>query len=145
MTKTITSAEQKLLTLLSQNARASVAELARQLGLARATVQERIRRLEEGGVIDGYAVRLDPAYTRSRVTANTLVRMDAKKAEVLYAKLKKMPNVSGIYALSGEYDALVVLQADNTAELDHSLDVVGRLDGVARTQTSIVLSVKFER
>lgn len=145
MTKTITLAEQKLLALLRQNARASIADLARQLGLARATVQERLRKLEEGGVIDGYTVRLAPEYARSRVTAHTLVRIDAKKAEALYAKLKKMPSVSGIYALSGEYDALVVLQADTTAELDISLDTLGRHEGVDRTQTSIVLSVKFER
>jgi len=145
MTKSITPAEQKLLTLLSQNARTSIADLARQLGLARATVQERLKRLEEGGVIEGYSVRLNPNYARSRVTAHTLVRIDAKKAEQLYTKLKKMPSVGGIYALSGEYDALVVLQADTTTELDEALDVLGRHDGVARTQTSIVLSVKYER
>ncbi len=141
----LTSAESKLLALLRQNARASVADLARQLGLARATVQERLRRLEEGGVIEGYTVRLDPNYARSRVTAHTLVRIDAKKAEGLYSKLKKMPSVSGIYALSGEYDALVVLQADTTSELDEALDTIGRYEGVERTQTSVVLSVKYER
>ncbi len=145
MTKSLTTAEHKLLALLRQNARASVADLARQLGLARATVQERLRRLEEGGVIEGYTVRLDPNFSRSRVTAHTLVRIDAKKAEGLYAKLKKMPSVSGIYALSGEYDALVVFQADTTTELDESLDTLGRYEGVERTQTSIVLSVKYER
>ncbi len=148
MTKTLqnlTPAENKLLSLLRQNARASIADLARQLGLARATVQERLRRLEEGGVIEGYTVRLDPNYARSRVTAHTLVRIDAKKAEGLYSKLKKMPSVSGIYALSGEYDALVVLQADTTTELDEALDILGGHEGVDRTQTSIVLSVKYER
>ncbi len=148
MTKTLqnlTPAENKLLVLLRQNARASVADLARQLGLARATVQERLRRLEEGGVIEGYTVRLDPDYARSRVTAHTLVRIDARKAEGLYTKLKKMPSVSGIYALSGEYDALVVLQADTTTELDDALDTIGRYEGVERTQTSVVLSVKYER
>ncbi len=145
MTKSLTTAENKLLALLRQNARASVADLARQLGLARATVQERLRRLEEGGVIEGYTVRLDPNFSRSRVTAHTLVRIDAKKAEGLYAKLKKMPSVSGIYALSGEYDALVVFQADTTTELDESLDTLGRYEAIERTQTSIVLSVKYER
>lgn len=145
MIKNVTTAEQKLLTLLRQNARASVAELARQLGLARATVQERIRRLEESGVIEGYTVRLDPEYARSRVTAHTLVRIDAKKADSLYAKLKKMPSVGGIYAISGEFDVLVVLQADTTTALDEALDLLGRHDGVERTQTSIVLSVKYER
>lgn len=143
--KSLTKSESELLTLLSHNARKSVAEIARDLGLARATVQERIRRLEEGGVIEGYTVRLNPNYSRSRVTAHTLVRIDAKKADGLYARLKKLPSVGGIYAISGEYDMLVVLQAETTAELDEALDALGKHPGVERTQTSIVLSVKFER
>ena len=141
----LTKPEQELLNLLSNDARASIAEIARQLGLARATVQERIRRLEQKNVIQGYTVRLDPSYSRSRVTAHTLLRVDAKKAEKLYDVLRKMPSVSGVYALSGEFDALAVLQADTTAELDVALDQLGRQDAVERTQTSIVLSVKFER
>jgi DNA-binding Lrp family transcriptional regulator len=55
-----------------------------------------------------------------------------------------MPSVSGIYAISGEFDVLVVLQAETTADLDEALDILGRYDGVERTQTSIVLSVKYE-
>jgi len=144
-TKALTKGESALLSLLTQDARKSVAEIARELGLARATVQERIRRLVDGGVIEGYTVRLNPAYSRSRVTAHTLVRIDAKKADGLYAKLKKHPAVGGIYAISGEYDMLVVLQAETTAELDEALDALGKHDGVERTQTSIVLSVKYER
>ncbi|MCA2997916.1 MAG: Lrp/AsnC family transcriptional regulator [Rhodocyclaceae bacterium] len=140
----LTKAETLLLDILRRDARRSVAEIARELGLARATVQERIRRLEEGGVIEGYTVRLNPAHSRSRVTAHTLVRIDARKADGLYAKLKKMPSVSGIYAISGEFDVLVVLQAETTADLDEALDILGRYDGVERTQTSIVLSVKYE-
>jgi DNA-binding Lrp family transcriptional regulator len=147
MTRTasgLTKAETLLLDILRRDARRSVAEIARELGLARATVQERIRRLEEGGVIEGYTVRLNPAHSRSRVTAHTLVRIDARKADGLYAELKKMSSVSGIYAISGEFDVLVVLQAETTAELDEALDILGRYDGVERTQTSIVLSVKYE-
>ncbi|MFM7295298.1 MAG: Lrp/AsnC family transcriptional regulator [Burkholderiales bacterium] len=140
----LTKAETLLLDILRRDARRSVAEIARELGLARATVQERIRRLEEGGVIEGYTVRLNPAHSRSRVTAHTLVRIDARKADGLYAKLKRMPSVSGIYAISGEFDVLVVLQAETTADLDEALDILGRYDGVERTQTSIVLSVKYE-
>ncbi len=141
----LTPAEAALLAILRRNARQSVAEIARELGIARATVQERIRRLEASGVIEGYTVRLGPDYSRSRVTAHTLVRIDARKADGLYAKLKKMPAVGGIYAISGEFDVLVILQADTTTELDDALDTLGRYDGVERTQTSIVLSVKFER
>lgn len=143
--RTLTRAETTLLNLLQQDARKPVAELARELGLARATVQERIRRLEDGGVIEGYTVRLSPQFSRSRVTAHSLVRIDPRKVDGFYARLKKMASVSGIYAISGEFDVLVVLQAETTADLDEALDALGRSDGVERTQTSIVLSVKYER
>jgi DNA-binding Lrp family transcriptional regulator len=145
MLNSLTPTERELLNLLRDDARAPIADIARTLGLARATVQERIRRLEQKGVIEGYTVRLSPSYGRSRVAAHTLLRVNAKKAEHLYEMLKKMPSVSGVYAMSGEFDALVVLQAGNTTELDDALDQVGRHDAVERTQTSIVLSVKFER
>jgi DNA-binding Lrp family transcriptional regulator len=141
----LTRAETQLLAVLRDDARKPVAEIARELGLARATIQERIRRLEESGVIEGYTVRLNPAFSRSRVTAHSLVRVDARKSDAFYARLKKLAQVGGIYAISGEYDVLVVLQADTTAELDEALDTLGRYDGVERTQTSIVLSVKYER
>ena len=126
MINTLTKAEQQLLDLLRKNARASVAELARQLGLARATVQERIRRLEEKGVIEGYTVRLNPTYSRSRVTAHTLLRIDPKKAEALYGQLRAIPAVGGVYALSGEFDALVVLQANTAYYYDHEDRLIGR-------------------
>ena len=56
----ISDAEQALLSLLRANARASTAELARQLGVSRTTVQSRIERLEQRGIIAGYGVRLSP-------------------------------------------------------------------------------------
>ncbi len=141
----LTPAEAELLALLRANAREPVASLARKLGLSRATVQERIARLEQKGVIDGYTVRLHPALSRARVTAHSLMRINAKRGDAVNAALKKIPQAAGVYALSGEFDLLVVWHADTTAELDRALDESGKLDGVERTQTSIVLSVKFER
>jgi DNA-binding Lrp family transcriptional regulator len=141
----LTAAETKLLALLRADARASVAALARTLGVARATVQERITRLEQKGVIDGYTVRVNPAFAASRLTAHSLLRVSPKLSDSVNIALKKIPQAAGVYALSGEFDLLVVWHADTTAELDVALDASGKIDGVERTQTSIVLSVKFER
>jgi DNA-binding Lrp family transcriptional regulator len=140
----LTPAERQLLALLRDDARASVAALARTLGVARATVQERITRLEQKGVIDGYTVRINPAYSATRLTAHSLMRVSPKLSEPVNAALRKIPQAAGVYALSGEFDLLVVWHADTTAELDAALDASGKIDGVERTQTSIVLSVKFE-
>ncbi|RUY14938.1 Lrp/AsnC family transcriptional regulator, partial [Mesorhizobium sp. M7A.F.Ca.CA.004.12.1.1] len=66
----LSDAEQALLSLLRENARASTAELARRLGVSRTTVQSRIERLEQRGIISGYGVRLAPDYEQGLVRAH---------------------------------------------------------------------------
>lgn len=141
----ITTEQQRLLALLRRNARESTASLARQLGIARTTVQERIRRLERDGVIAGYTVRVSDVFARQRIAAQVLVHVDPKAGERVVRELEAQPWVRAVYALSGVFDYEVRIESGSTEELDRSLDAIGRIDGIQRTQTSIVLSVKFER
>lgn len=141
----ITSEQQRLLALLRRNARESTASLARQLGIARTTVQERIRRLERDGVIAGYTVRVGDDFARQRIAAQVLINVDPKAGERVVRELEARPWVRAVYALSGVFDYQVRIEAGSTTELDGFLDAIGRLEGIDRTQTSIVLSVKFER
>jgi DNA-binding Lrp family transcriptional regulator len=141
----ITSEQQRLLSLLRRNARESTASLARQLGVARTTVQERIRRLERDGVIAGYTVRVSDDFARQRIAAQVLITVDPKAGDRVVRELEARPWVRAVYALSGVFDYQVRLEAGSTEELDRSLDAIGRIEGIERTQTSIVLSVKFER
>ena len=141
----ITSEQQHLLALLRRNARESTASLARRLGVARTTVQERIRRLERDGVIAGYTVRVSDDFARQRIAAQVLINVDPKAGERVVRELEARPWVRAVYALSGVFDYQVRIEAGSTAELDGFLDAIGRLEGIDRTQTSIVLSVKFER
>ena len=145
MTAELTASEKALLELLAANARASVASLARSLGISRTTVQERIRRLEEKGAIAGYTIVRGAKARPVKVTAHTLLRIEPKRSGVVTGVLKKQPAVKGVYALSGEFDVLVVLQADRVEDIDAAIDALGEVDGVERTQTSMVLSVRFER
>ncbi len=138
-------ADKALLSLLQSDARTPVAQLARELGVARATVQERIRRMEEKGIIDGYTVRLGTKLTHAGVHAHTLVRASPKGLDAMYTALRKMSEVQAVAALSGEFDALVTLHAATTTQLDDALDALGRIPGIERTQTSILLSIKFQR
>jgi DNA-binding Lrp family transcriptional regulator len=141
----ITSEQQHLLALLRRNARESTASLARRLGVARTTVQERIRRLERDGVIAGYTVRVSDDFARQRIAAQVLINVDPKAGERVVRELEARPWVRAVYALSGVFDYQVRIEAGSTAELDGFLDAIGRIEGIDRTQTSIVLSVKFER
>jgi len=141
---TTTDEDRKLLALLRANARESTASIARKLGLSRTTVQERIARLERTGAIAGYTLR-EPDGRSSALSALVLLNVDAKVSETVVRELKSMPMVSALRAVSGVFDYVATVEADTTAELDRELDRIGRLDGIARTQTLVVLSTRFER
>lgn len=135
----------ELLALLQADARESTSSLARKLGVARNTVQERIRRLEAAGVIEGYTVKLGNPARRPSITAHVLMAVNPKRAEAVMRDLKSLANIRGAYALSGAFDYLAMVETESTQAMDEVLDRIGRIDGVERTQSSIVLSIKFER
>jgi len=142
---TARDADVKLLALLKSNAREPAASLARKLGLARSTVQERIARLERERVIKGYTVRLAEDFEKQKLRAVVMITADPKQADRVAAELKKMPEVRSLSAVSGAHDMLAMVEADTAAKMDASLDRIGKAHGVARTVSSIVLSEKFSR
>ena len=136
--------DSKLIALLRANAREPTASLARKLGLARSTVQDRIARLEREGTIKGYTVKLaddGPGHLRAVVMIST----DPKWGERVGAELKKMPDVRSLAAVAGASDLIATVEAETAAKLDAALDRIGHLSGVARTVSSIILSEKFAR
>ena len=137
--------DQKLLALLRANAREPLASLARKLDLARSTVQDRLKRLETEHVIAGYSVRLTQEHAQRRIQAHVMISADPKATAHLVGELKKMPELYKLAAISGTYDMMAELGAESTERIDAILDAIGRLRGVERTMSSIVLSVKFER
>lgn len=137
--------DEALLHQLQQNARVSIAELARLLSVSRSTVTERIARLEKRGIIRGYTVVLGEDVVRRRVRAHIMVNVSAGHATGLVRALRRVPAILRAYAVSGIYDLIVIAEADSTEELDAALDHVRELEGVERTLTSVVLSTKFER
>jgi len=138
-------ADSQLLALLKANAREPTASLARKLGLARSTVQERIARLEREHIIKGYTVRLSDDSEARRLRAIVMITADPKQADRVGAELKRMPEVRALAAVSGAYDMVATVEADTPAKMDASLDRIGGAAGVARTVSSIILSEKFNR
>jgi len=137
--------DSELLTLLRANAREPTAALARKLGLARSTVQERIARLEREGTIAGYTVRLADRVDAKKLRAVVMISCDPKQADRVTAELKKMPEVRSLSAVAGAYDLIATVESDTASRIDALLDRIGRDPGVARTVSSIVLSEKFSR
>jgi DNA-binding Lrp family transcriptional regulator len=140
-----TDADRSLIALLRDNARASTAELARRLGVSRTTVQSRLERLEKGGVIAGYSVKLSPDYERNLVRAHILVTALPKLSAPVEAVLRRIPEVRTLHSVSGNFDMIIIVEAPSVRDLDALIDRIGALEGVERTLSSIILSTRIDR
>jgi len=140
-----TESEEKLISILREDVRATVSEIARKLNISRATVQTRIAKLEKEGVIAGYTLVLGKEYLNQYVSAHVAIAAEQKKSSIVSAGLMKIEQVSRVHAISGEYDMIAVIHAPNTEQLSHLIDTIGSLEGVVRTNTSVILETKSKR
>jgi len=137
--------DRQLIALLRENARASAAELARKLKLSRTTVQSRLQRLEAKGPIAGYTVRVHDAYERGLIRAHVMISALPKLSSKVEAELRRLPEVRKLYTISGVYDLIAIVATETVEAMNTLLDRIGALDGVDRTQSSILLSTRIER
>lgn len=137
--------DRELLAQLESNARLPVATLARRLGLARSTVQARIERLEEKGIIAGYALRLGDAARGDRIRATVLISIEPRSTPAVLARLKTLAQVEAAHTASGRWDMVLQLAAPSTALLDEVLDAIGEIDGVKGSESLIHLSTRIDR
>jgi DNA-binding Lrp family transcriptional regulator len=141
----IDEVDKTLLARLRDNGRASIADLARALGLSRSTVKDRIDRLERRGVIKGYSLVLGDEVSKSLVRAHVMITLDSGHSAHIIRALRAMNEIRRAYAVSGIYDLIAVVEAESTGELDEVLDRVRELEGIKKTLTCVVLSTKFEK
>ena len=137
--------DRRLVTLLQANARASTAELARKLGVARTTVVARLARIEADGVIVGYTARLGSEAAGVGVQAYVGITVSPKAGRDVVRRLAQWPEVRQVASVSGEFDYLALLQASTTGRLDALLDDIGDIDGVLKTTSSVVLALRIDR
>lgn len=142
---TIDAQDQALLALLREDARTSTTELARRLKLSRTTVQSRIERLKTRGVITGFTVKSGEAYERGQVQAHVMINALPKLSQRVEVALRHLPEVRKLYTISGMYDLIAIVSTDSVQAMDKLLDRIGALEGVDRTQSSIVLSTRIDR
>lgn len=142
----IDSIDAEILKILQSNARTSNAEIARQVDLAPSAVFERIRKLEERGVIEGYAARVQPKAVDLPLLAFVFVRADDKPgADRTAQRVASFPEVLEVHHVAGEDCFLAKVRAADTEALGMLLrERFGRIDSITSTRTTIVLGTVKE-
>ena len=137
--------EQQLLRLLQENSRRTVSDLANELGLSRATVQQTMERLERSGVIQGYTIKINPHYQQQQVSAYIMISVIPRKTADIVRQIHKVPQLDMLCTISGQYDLIAKVTEATTEALDNSINRIATLDGVEKTLSHIVLSRKVDR
>lgn len=133
--------DRKILALLVEDGRRSLADLGLRVGLSSSAVKRRVDRLHASGAIAGYAAIVDPAAMGWETEAFIEVTCEGSRSTAdLHGALAELPEVHAAYTVSGEADALVHLRVRDIEHLEQAIERLHALALVARTKTSIVLS-----
>jgi DNA-binding Lrp family transcriptional regulator len=132
--------DRRLIALLRDNARASVASLAKVLRVARGTVQNRLARLEGEGTIVGYTVRLRPQVEEHGIRALMTLSVEGNRTETVLKALRGDPAVSALHTTNGRWDIVAELRAENLEAFDRVLGRIRLIPGISNSETSLLLS-----
>lgn len=136
----------RIVEILQQNARTPNAEIARQVGMAPSAILERIRKLEERGVIEGYSARVNPEAYGLALTAFVFVRADERAGAPLTGeRLAEIPEVQEVHHVAGEDCFLVKVRVAGTRAMGRLLqERLGAIDTISSTRSTIVLETVKE-
>lgn len=132
--------DRKLLAALRRDGRAALSDLAALLGITRATVRARIEKLTQSGEIQGFSVLTRGDLAESPVRALTMLGIEGPGMERIRRQLSGLPQVQAVHATNGKWDLIVQLGTDTLEALDRVLGDIRRLEGVATSETSLLLS-----
>jgi DNA-binding Lrp family transcriptional regulator len=141
----MTDKDEDLLGLLKLNAREPIAALARKLGVSRTTIQDRLKRLEESGVISGYAVRLGKAARAPGISALVTLGVEPRQQIDVAKMIGTYPQVETLHTVSGKFDLVAMVKTETAEDMDKLIDKIGQLKGVSDIETAVILSTKLDR
>jgi len=136
--------DRKIASLLARNGRMSFTELARQAGLSVSAVHQRVRRLEQDGVIKGYAATLNPQDVGLPLTAFVSVKpFDASAPDDLPQRLEHLTAIEACHSVAGDENYILKVRVASPVALEDLLYQIRTLGGVS-TRTTVVLSTPYE-
>lgn len=136
------SMDSRLVGLLRHDARASLSDLAHALGLTRATVRNRLARLQTRGDIIGFTVVLKEDVLSDPVRGLMMVAIEGRGTDRILRHLSGMPEVRRVHSTNGRWDVIVEIGTDTLERFDQILFQIRRLEGVTASETSLLLSTR---
>ena len=136
--------DRKIVSLLARNGRMSFTELARQAGLSVSAVHQRVRRLEQDGVIKGYAAMFNPEDVGLPLTAFVSVKpFDASAPDDLPQRLEHLAAIEACHSVAGDENYILKVRVPSPVALEDLIYQIRTLGGVS-TRTTVVLSTAYE-
>ena len=133
--------DEKILSLLQENARMSIKDIASEVYLSSPAVTARIERLEKNGVITGFPAQVNSEILGYSVKAFINLDLEPVQKDEFYPFIRQIPNVIECNCVTGEYAMLIEVRFGNTSELD---TFINELQRFGKTRTQIVFSTAVE-
>ena len=136
--------DRKIIRLLQEDARKSFNKISESLGIAVGTAYNRVKSLEDNGILKGYTIMLDSAKLGYGLTALILIEAEGRYLPEVENEIAKLDEVICIYDITGDYDIAVVARFRNRSTLNNFIKSALKMPHVSRTVTNVVLNVVKE-
>jgi Lrp/AsnC family transcriptional regulator for asnA, asnC and gidA len=137
--------DRTILRILQSDARTPFSEIARQIDMSSATVHDRVGRMEDAGVIEGYHAKVDPRAVGLGTSALVGLRIEQGRETDALERLREIDGVQEIHLTTGEWDVVLRLYAEDTDGLRELMfDEISRIEGFSRSQTMVILATDLE-
>ncbi|WP_020593629.1 Lrp/AsnC family transcriptional regulator [Kiloniella laminariae] len=137
--------DQKILSILSADARTTISELARNISLSPTAVRQRIARLERDGVIEGYTIRTARLETETAIKAVVMLTLTGAFCSKIKAAFGHLPEIRKFWSTTGELDATMILQVPTIERLQEVTEQFSAHELVKRVQTHVIIATHIDR
>lgn len=136
--------DRKILSLLQKDARLSYREVAKELKVAVGTVYNRLKRMEEKGIILGFTPKLNYEKLGYELTAIIGIKAQGKKIIQIEQEIAKNEHVLCVYDVTGEYDIIAVAKFKGREDMNRFVKWLLSIDGVEKTNTHVAMDIVKE-
>lgn len=137
--------DRAILRALQENARTPFSEIARRIEMSSATVHDRVNRMEEAGVIEGYYAKVNPKAVGLDLSAIVGLRVEQGREQDTLKRLETIRGVKEVHLTTGAWDVMMRVYAEDAESLRELMfENIAQMDGFSRSQTMVILGTPYE-